>query len=552
MPFPVRQFRQILIWPLQLKRLPRDCPHGTYWDTLAANPGPWQQVADNILLEDESCQAGYEEFVYFLPYVQRFLYGVGEANSRGVSSIHAFTRDDISRVEVELKEGDAPVHLSVVATRLYFFYDIDIAIVTFEVDAKDLRLKSAIDLIDRFGRPYPPAWDEDGRGNHCPHRVRFYDQQNALMATSDYGDREKYLELVKDIKQTPLSLHWEALLKPLVPAYLGGGTISFYQIENKRIPVMTYIALDDPKAIDYGDMVRLGSAAKSGAPGSLPYSKKFLEHFDEEHCYDRYWDPEDDNMSTRYMFSGVTFTMLTKAHERPELLRNFRHQIFQIALIAHFHKAALLNLSNRFSIAVERLRKGSSNGANASSSGVKVGGDFQMTSEFRYAARYTMESFLRFNHRYWFLEISHQIQARDFFQRFTTQLENDRLFREVRDEAQDINQYLDADRARKQADNAMRLTVVSVLGMVGTTVTGFLGMNVFEHHTLSGLQKFFAFSMVAIPTMILAVATVAFSKRLANYFEVLASERLTRWEKFKAFPAVFKRYVPGERDSGRN
>ena len=33
------------------------------------------------------------------------------------------------------------------------------------------------------------------------------------------------------------------------------------------------------------------------------------------------------------------------------------------------------------------------------------------------------------------------------------------------------------DRARKQADNAMRLTMVSSCGMVGTIVTGFPGMN---------------------------------------------------------------------------
>ncbi len=533
---PVRDFRHTLIWPLQLKRLSSDSKHRTYWDALAANPGPWKMVPDNILLEDQSCEAGYEEFVYFLPYVQRFLYGVGEIAARGQSSIHAFTRNDITRVSVQLKEEDTPIDLHVIATRLYFFYDVDIAILTFEVGAKDLRLRTAIDLIDRFGRPYPPAWDIDGRGNHCPYKVCFFDAANQLMAASDYGDREKYLELVKEVKQTPLSLHWEALLRPLVPAYLGGGEISFYQIENKRIPIMTYLALDDPKLLTRGDMARIGSAAKWGEPHTLPFASDFLMDFESKHCYDRYWDKDDPNMSTRYMFVGLAFCVITKANEKPELLRFFRHQFFQIALIAHFHKAALLNLSNRFSIAVEKLRSG----------------DFQMTSEFRFNARYTLESFLRFNHRYWFLEISNQVQARDFFEFFSRELENDRLFTEVREEAQDINQYLDAERARKQADNAMRLTVVSVLGMVGTTVTGFLGMNIFEHHNYPSWIKFLIIMMVFIPTIALAIYTVVLSKRLANFFEVIASERMTWVEKIRAFPSVFRKHNPIPKDNRRS
>ena len=50
----------------------------------------------------------------------------------------------------------------------------------------------------------------------------------------------------------------------LIPAYLPGGVIKYYQIENKRIPMMSYLSFDDPMVLTRGDMVRIGFAAKWG------------------------------------------------------------------------------------------------------------------------------------------------------------------------------------------------------------------------------------------------------------------------------------------------
>jgi hypothetical protein len=90
----VREFRHMLLWPLQLRRLARSGAHTHPWEALRANPGPWQHVKDNLLVDDESCHTGYREFVYFLPYVQRFLYGFGEADAQTPSSLHVFKRED--------------------------------------------------------------------------------------------------------------------------------------------------------------------------------------------------------------------------------------------------------------------------------------------------------------------------------------------------------------------------------------------------------------------------------------------------------------------------
>lgn len=548
-PKVVREFRHILLWPLQLRRLRRETGFASYWDVLRANPGPWVEVKDNLLAEDETCQTGYQEFVYFLPYVQRFLYGFGEADAQTPSSLHMFRRDDIATARVRLREGDAPLDLAVERTRLVFFYDQDVAILAFEVTARDIPLADAVELMDRFGRPYPPYWDAPGQGAHCTYSVELLDAAGSLLSTSDYGDRDKYVGLVRDIKQTPLSLHWEYLLQPMVPAYLGGGLLQYYQIENKRIPIMTYLAFDDPRSLTRGDLARIGFAAKWGDSATLPFAPRFLADFEQRHCYDRYWDGEDasSGMNTRFVFCGVAFAMVTRHDDaRTDLVHVFRRQFFQIGLIANFHKAALLNLSNRFSIAVERLRVG----------------DYASVRTFKDNVREALELFLRFNHRYWFHEISNQVLAADMFARWAHQLGSDALFREVREEAQDINQYLDADRTRRAGDNAMRLTVVMACSAVGTVATGFLGMNLYSHADLPTATKVWIFLAVFIPVTALGLYTVIISKRLAAFMEALSSERLSWGEKLVAFrqiwrsppkrPKVAKRVAGGDEPTRRN
>ena len=458
----VREFHHTLLWPVQLRPMKRDASAGVvhYWETLQRNPGPWTYVEDPLLINDDTCVLGYEEFVYFLPYVQRFLYGVGDEGTGRQSSLHVFNRRDIKQALIQLRPGESVLTLDVLRTRLYFFYDIDVALLVFEVAGNDLPLHDVVDIMDRLGRPYPPAWDASMHGAHSPEKVTFLGEGGVVLAESDYGDRAKYLNLVRNTRQTPISKHWEYLLQPMLPASveatpgMGDGPkpgtrkgLRYTQLENKRIPVMSYLTFDDPRVLSRGDMVRIGFAAKWGASGTLPYAESFLVDFERENCYDRYWEASANShgMDTRYLFCGLSFAAITRTGPGSAiLLRQFRHQFYQIGLIAHFHKAALLSLSNRFSRAVERLN-------------VR---DFESVKNFKRDVRQTLEVFLRFNHRYWFHEISNQVQASDFFKKWSRELDSDALYAEVREEARDINEYLDADRMRKQTDNAMRLTVV--------------------------------------------------------------------------------------------
>ena len=143
------------------------------------------------------------------------------------------------------------------------------------------------------------------------------------------------------------------------------------------------------------------------------------------------------------------------------MLGQFKHQYFLLFLIAHFHKAALLSMSDELAVAMNRLDVG----------------DTESVRQFKRTIRQSMEVFLRFTHRYWFHEVSNQDLARAIFSRLSRHLGNDALYDEVRNEVADMNEYLDTDSVRRQAQTILRLTVVTVFGLIGTVATGFLGMN---------------------------------------------------------------------------
>jgi len=81
-------------------------------------------------------------------------------------------------------------------------------------------------------------------------------------------------------------------------------------------------------------------------------------------------------------------------------------------------------------------------------------------------------------HRYWFHEISNQAQARELFQLARQHLDLDVLYREIREELQDMGNFLEVEAMRRQNETVVRLTVVTTFGLIGTVTTGFLGMNV--------------------------------------------------------------------------
>ncbi|MGQ0647776.1 MAG: CorA family divalent cation transporter [Gemmatimonadaceae bacterium] len=530
----VRQFRQILLWPLQLAQERGSAkPVEQYWAELQqAGAGAWERAPD--MFDGEAPRfkdRHYAEFITFMPYVQRFLYGDGGKNPGtdrgrpGASPIRLYRRTDVARMRVTLDLAQPPVTLGVEHVHLYFFADIDVVMLAIEIFAEDLTLGLAQDLLFRNGRAYPAFWRPDGQGGRCPRLVEWVSAAGDVLSRSDYEDHQRYLTTVAKTRAPCIAMHWEWLLKPLVSdPSAERGPLRYRQLEYYRMPLLAYLAFDDPGALTFEEFVSLGLVTGPPEGGRFPFSGHSLEHFEEKYCYDHYWAPHESHAwtNTRFICTGHTFLMIGSNRDRlfidpAGLLGQFRRQYFILALIAHFHKAALLMLSDRLVVAL--------NGLDAQ--------NVQSIKRFKRTIRRAMETFLRFTHRYWFHEVSTQDQARELFAMWRRHLDTERLFEEVRQEIQDMSDYLSGDSLRRQANTVVRLTVVTTLGLVWTIATGVLGMNIFDEADNPWFIKLAFFAAVFLPTVAIVLITLQHSKRLADFLDVVSEEGVSWWTKVR-------------------
>ena len=549
----VRHMRQALLWPLRLMLSPEARASGrSPWQLLSdlGDASPWHEVVDEFTGASGSFQERhYNEFVTFLPYVQRFLYGEGRAqraadasgHDEGGAPMRVFRRRDIATARLRPRPGAPTVDLSVVHIDLYFFFDVDVVLLNVELSVDDLPLHTAQDVLYRFGRGYPAGWDTDGQPLHGMSEVQWLDASGRVLSASDTQDRDAFLAHVAEHRAPRIAAHWAHVLRPLVPHHsTEPGPLRFRQIEYYRMPLMAYLALDDPRALSRADFVRLGlvtgaGSADQGPADGLPYSEQHVADFEARFCYDRFWSDAGAAPNTRYLCSGHALVVVGSAASpffscgNRGVLAQFRHQHFVLFLIVHFQKAALLMFSDRLADALRRLDISRP----------------ESVRQFKRAIRSTFEAFLRFTHRYWFHEISEQAQVRALFQMCSRHLGLDPLYDEVKERIGEMNDYLDADSLRRQANTVVRLTVVTILGLIGTVTTGFLGMNLIAEADTPLPRRLLIFAVVFIVTLLLTAYTINKSKGLSDFLDALSDDRMSFWTRVKIFLAIWR---PGPRD----
>ena len=546
----VRHLRQVLLWPLRLvpASATDDSEHRRApWKLLQqlGDASPWREQVDEFTGDAAGFhERHYNEFVAFLPYVQRFLYGEGrarrdggdDATGHGESPMRIFRRRDIAAVRVVPRQGDAAITLSVAHIDLYFFYGVDVVLLNVELAANDLPLPQVQELLYRSGRAYPAGWYADGRPQHSLESCEWLDAQGQVLAASNSGERDAFLAHVAEHRAPRFAAHWEYVLAPLVSHHSGKpGALRFRQIEYYRMPMMAYLALDDPRQLSRSDFIRLGLVTGAGdrstASGTpLPYAEQHLADFEARFCYDRFWAESGAAPRTRYLCSGHALVVVGDARSEffncrhRGVLAQFRHQHFLLFLIAHFQKATLLMVSDQLAEALMAMNV-------AVPASVK---------RFKRQIRMTYVAFLSFTHRYWFHEVSEQAQVKALFDLTTQHLQTEPLYRGVKERIHDMNGYLDADSLRRQANTVVRLTVVTIFGLIGTVTTGFLGMNLLAEAEAPLARKLWLFMATFVPTTALTIYTMVKSKRLSDFLDALTDERLSAWHKLKAFAAVWR------------
>jgi hypothetical protein len=540
-PPKLQHFRQILFWPLRLF-LPENVKEESKTDGFARaierhltqsekdRKNKWK-VLDDLQGRGMGSEqvTRYAEFVYFHPFIRRFLYG-DPYNPDNEKALHICQRTDVKTVQITLRKGQT-YQFNVDRIHLYLF-NIEATLLVVEISSTNLAnapLCHIENLLDQFRHAYPPYWDKDGAG-HSPKTVIFFDENQDQLAQSEYNNQQHYLDFVEKHQTSPVAYHWSFLLKPFVPRTLQksnkkSNNISYEQIEDERIPHMAFLAFDKITSLSKGDLMRLAFADEEGGSNTLPCSTLFSEDFEAKYCYDRFWEnpeyqgknPQHNWMTTRYLCCGYAFTMIGQGggfftDVTAGAVAHFRHHYFQMGLIAHFHKAALLMLWDELAQAVAKFRK-----------------EHQSRQQFHDEVRDILEKLLHFTHRYWFTEVSNQIQAKELFDMWSKHLGNRELFDRIMKEAQDAHQYLEMDEQKQQTETTVRLTVVATLGLAIIFTLGFFGSN---PTNLLGWEIPYGWKTILIVLSSFGAGvlfTVYHSKMFSCFIEVIAEKRF--WKK---------------------
>jgi len=531
----VRLFNASLVWPLQLEPINAADSDGRHWEVFESRAAehPWRRIDDEFTDDPRAFrERHYREFVSFLPYVQRFLYGEGRSRHAaaddppGNSPMHVFRRSDIARLRLTLRNGEAPIELRVVHLDLYFFHDLDLVQLNLEVRADNIGLADVRDILFRFGRAYPSGWNEAGEGLHNAYSAEWLDAEGRVVAASDSGRRDKYLGFVCEHRSPNISEHWACLLRPLVLSHSDEpGDLRYRLIEYHRMPVMAYLAIDDPRTLAREDWVRVGLATTLHPDEPLPAREPAVAEFESRYCQDRFWNDSEAGPNTRFICTGNAFTVVGDAaapffvDAERGVLAQFRHQYFLVFLIAHLHRASLLVFSEILVDAVNDL---------------DIRDDVSVR-RFKRRIRANFETFLRFTHRYWFHELSERPHVQAMFRLCADHLRNDALYDEVRDEIREMSLYLDSDSQRRQSNTVVRLTVITILGLVATVTTGYFGMNIIPFGEGSVSERLLHGAVATGLFVTLVLFAVSRSKRLSDFLEDLADERLGFADKLRAF-----------------
>lgn len=440
--------------------------------------GPWLSgaAADRADPPWRECHT-YQARAYFHPFVRRFLYGN--------THVRRFHREDIASITLELDHratGAFTVRLPVERCELILFQP-DLGILLLEVmTERPLPLQRLQLLLDTFRRLYPPYFDAfDDRGarvwssGHCPVSVTLDGAMPAATGVFREQSHEFALSYMEPMLEpaagrgrprSPWAGHWQRLLEPFDCTGTHRDAIRVQHLGDDRAPILSWIALDQPRALTPGDWMRLCFA---DAPGGdlLPYANRFMSGFAASYCYDRFWyenkEVDSGDSPSRIMNCGYAFSIVGDNRDEHFFTEGkngapaiFRHIHIDMGVIAHFQKAALLSMSQRLTEMV---------GRDADGRRIRL-------PEREEVLRF-YDRFVEFTQCYWFDEVSPQEQGRELFEMWRRHLRIQALYDEVRQELIDLVGYTEL-----RATEAMnrKLTFIAIAGFLVAMLSLFAGI----------------------------------------------------------------------------
>ena len=423
---------------------------------------PEDRVPDGLAAAERARQLApaYEEFVYFEPYVQEFLFGTSEqaaplelwrsANLEGAS---IEIDHDLGEPQADRSLADTPTpqvvtfRFAVERCNLYVFptgnaiLALELRLLEQAAEQK-VFLDAVLRLLESVRRMFPPFFVAAGWQHGDPkaalearyfvRRLRAVAADGRPLWQGSYAvDPVATIETVVGgegapaAKATPLFEPWRQLLQPLGVKGLAGakkGEVVLTQLGDDRAFVLAQVGVRDPLEIAREDWVRLCFLDTPG--DGMPYAEEFLKDFEAQHCYDRFYSrTPHDWQTTRYLLCGYAMVAVGKTPGEGEagavdcffrhvLAKHLRRQYFDLVLIALLQKTALKTLSDKIADV--------------------AGHDTEAVTAIQ-------QEVLAFTHRYWFEDISAQLQGHELFELLRRHLRLRALYEQIAQESREAN-----------------------------------------------------------------------------------------------------------------
>ena len=218
-------------------------------------------------------------------------------------------------------------------------------------------------------------------------------------------------------------------------------------IYNSRMFTQVYVAVT-------GRLNKIDKFKIANIDGDILSSnnEKFVDDFNSKHFYCR-WAPE-------FVYSVIDYAVVTIVDydsldnngirfEKEHIRAHFYTCYYYMLLLQLFYRSALLKLSYDYS----QLKKD----------------DIDKAKELLHATN-------EFKQRYYYLNVTNQLQGKELWASYTELLDNSKLFEEVKQEISEINTLL-SNKRQEELNNSIRmLTILSVLSSI-FGISRFAGTN---------------------------------------------------------------------------
>lgn len=589
----VDEFRQILIWPLLLRKgdgskvdMSSLAKLANNWSWAQQNDGKeaWRIGRDPWYSNDndkDKSHCDYSEITYFHSFVRNFLYGgdgrpvkdhpirvyklrtknnekppenkdkpideggkqskkekptqkneQSASNQDGDSNTAEISIPDLLFVRIDTERF---FYLHVARTEVYIS-ESGVLMLVAEVfcnkkiegpkKEESLKLSDAMDLQNLLRMVFPRRWsyNETTGGftpKEAPYELAWADEVKSKDGEIEYVIRKEgkqdfrndseFTDVVVQQAELPVARHLRYLLAPFVP-YRGKeeekNQIVYKQIEDQRIPSMSFMAVEEPRQITDWDFARICFFDDPGESTASSYSDDFMKEWDRHYAYDRFWQrtptPPIENLSnpsellkhntmhrTRWLCSGYGFSVVGSSKDpfyMSQIRSNFHHHYFRMGFIAHFHRASLLALREELSMAIDKK-----------------------DAALHAAAIEIQKNSTRFRTRYWYHEVSTQLQGQEIFRWWSNRLGNQELFDRVTSDVEALASQVRTEIAEAESENIKLLTVFGLLagfvgmiaGVISTVLTHILGdwtkvTNLGSLELIITFIALFVFSVVAV------------------------------------------------------